>query len=537
MSQNLKPSYEELEAELAQAKERLRLAELLTQPLGAASDARADHLEERPQQAYQRSDQRQSSQLAERGGAHQSAAGVAQGEALRRAILDSSTEYAIISLDRDGMITSWNEGAVQTMGWTEDEMLGKPAHVFFTPEQINAGIPEQEMREAIETGRGEDERYHLRKDGSRFWANGLMMPLEADNLNIGFVKILRDRSIQHRAQEELKKVAGELAFDRATLRAVFENAPVGLSLAAAPTGESILVNEQMRRLTGRDFSAGSMERYLGAGAIHEDGTPYTLDDYPQVQAIRHGIGTHAAPFLIERPDGTRIKTEVSSVPLRDANGSMTGAVSVVVDVHEREQALEQQEILTGELAHRMKNTMAMVQAIVHQSLRSANTLEEARESVTERFEALARAQDLLTASNWQVSNLDAVVQAALAPVNDSERIAISGEPSEVGARAALSFTLVLHELATNAVKYGALSVPDGRVMIDWRRQDCAGAERLVFTWAEQGGPPVTIPTRKGFGTRLIDSMGRSFGGRSELHYPPEGVRWLVEADPARLLII
>ncbi len=225
------------------------------------------------------------------------------------------------------------------------------------------------------------------------------------------------------------------------------------------------------------------------------------------------------------------------MPLRDANGSMTGAVSVVVDVHEREQALEQQEILTGELAHRMKNTMAMVQAIVHQSLRSANTLEEARESVTERFEALARAQDLLTASNWQVSNLDAVVQAALAPVNDSERIAISGEPSEVGARAALSFTLVLHELATNAVKYGALSVPDGRVIIDWRRQDCAGAERLVFTWAEQGGPPVTIPTRKGFGTRLIDSMGRSFGGRSELHYPPEGVRWLVEADPARLLII
>ncbi|RYE95058.1 MAG: sensor histidine kinase [Oxalobacteraceae bacterium] len=96
---------------------------------------------------------------------------------------------------------------------------------------------------------------------------------------------------------------------------------------------------------------------------------------------------------------------------------------------------------------------------------------------------------------------------------------------------------MLHELATNAVKYGALSVPDGRVMIDWRRQDCAGAERLVFTWAEQGGPPVTIPTRKGFGTRLIDSIGRSFGGRSELHYPPEGVRWLVEADPARLLII
>jgi PAS domain S-box-containing protein len=537
MSENLKPSYEELEAELVQARERLRLAGLHTQRAQEASDGHPDRLKERPQQTYQRGGEQRTSQLADRGEAHQSPAGAAQSEALRRAILDSSTEYAIISLDREGMITSWNEGAVQTMGWTEEEMLGRPAHVFFTPEQIDAGIPEQEMREAIETGRGEDERYHLRKDGSRFWANGLMMPLGVDGVNTGFVKILRDRSVQHRAQEELKKVASELAFDRATLRAVFENAPVGLSLAAAPTGESILINEQMRRLTGRDFSTGSMDRYLGAGAIHEDGNPYALDDYPQVQAIRHGIETHAAPFMIQRPDGTRLKTEVSSVPLRDANGSVTGAVSVVVDVHEREQALEQQEILTGELAHRMKNTMAMVQAIVHQSLRSATALDEARESVTERFEALARAQDLLTASNWQVSNLDTVVQAALAPVSDSERIAIRGEPVEVGARAALSFTLVLHELATNAVKYGALSVPDGRVVVEWRQQKGASTERLVFTWSEQGGPPVTTPTRKGFGTRLIDSMGRSFGGRSELRYPPEGVRWLVEADPARLLII
>ncbi|WP_267382456.1 MULTISPECIES: PAS domain S-box protein [unclassified Sphingomonas] len=523
MSQHTKPTYEELEARLAQATKHLRQANFEAQSTKEASDTRS---------AMQRS-----SRFREVSEAHSSATDLAQREALHRAILDSSTEYAIISLDCSGIVTSWNEGAVQTMGWTEDEMLGRPAHVFFTPEQIEDRIPELEMSQAIETGRGEDERYHLHKDGSRFWANGLMMPLEADGEHIGFVKILRDRSIQHRAEEDLKRVAAELAFDRATLRAVFENAPVGLSLAAAPTGESILINEQMRRLSKRDFSAGGMDRYLGAGAIHEDGAPYALDDYPQVQAIRHGIDTHAAPFLIERPDGTRLRTEISSVPLLDAQGSITGAVSVVVDVHEREQAIEQQEILTGELAHRMKNTMAMVQAIVHQTLRSASTLDEARESVTERFEALARAQDLITASNWQASDLGGVVKTALASVNDGECIAINGEPSKVGARAALSLTLVLHELATNAVKYGALSVPEGRVMIDWHRQDCGGTERLVFTWSEQGGPPVQAPTRKGFGTRLIDSMGRSFGGRSELRYSPEGVCWLVEADPARLLIL
>lgn len=530
---DLKPSYEELEAALAKANNRLRRAGLHAQH---ALDA-SDRLESGFQQSSQGNVEQRSDQFADKNNALYSAASVARSEALHRAILNSSTDYAIISLDHDGLVTSWNEGAIQTMGWTEEEMLGRPAHVFFTPEEIDAGIPEQEMRKALQTGRGDDDRFHLRKDGSRFWANGLMMPLEADDTHIGFVKILRDRSDQHRAEEELKAMTAELAFDRATLRAIFENAPVGLSLASAPHGESVLINEQMRRLTGRDLSGGGMDRYLSAGAIHGDGSHYSLEDYPQVQAIRHGIETHAAPFLIERPDGSRLRTEISSVPVRDESGHTTGAVSVVFDVHEREQAREQQEILTGELAHRMKNTMAMVQAIVHQSLRSATTLSEARESVTERFEALARAQDLLTASNWQASDLDRVVTAALASVNDGQRITIGGDAVEVGARAALSFTLVLHELVTNAFKYGALSAPDGRVVVNWRMQSSAKGERLVFTWREQDGPPVAAPTRKGFGTRLIDSMGRSFGGRSELRYPPEGVCWLVEADPARLAII
>ena len=536
MSEGSKPTYESLEAALAKANERLRQAGLHAPDVLQTSDERSDGLRPGHDQVYLNAEPR-SDLLVALDKARHPAASVTRSEALHRAILDSSTDYAIISLDHNGLVTSWNEGAIQTMGWTEEEMLGRPAHVFFTAEEIAAGIPEQEMRQALQTGRGDDERFHLRKDGSRFWANGLMMPLEADDTHIGFVKILRDRSAEHRSREGLKAMAAELAFDRATLRAVFENAPVGLSLASAPHGESVLINEQMRRLTGRDFSAGGMDRYLGAGAIHEDGRPYALEDYPQVQAIRDGTETHAAPFLIERPDGSRLRTEISSVPVRDEAGHTTGAVSVVFDVHEREQAREQQEILTGELAHRMKNTMAMVQAIVHQSMRSATTLGEARESVTERFEALARAQDLLTASNWQASDLDRVVTAALASVNDGQRITISGDAVEVGARAALSFTLVLHELVTNAVKYGALSTPDGRVVVDWRMQTCADGERLVFTWTEQHGPPVAAPTRKGFGTRLIDSMGRSFGGRSELRYPAEGVCWLVEADPARLAIV
>ena len=320
---------------------------------------------------------------------------------------------------------------------------------------------------------------------------------------------------------------------QASLRAVFETAPVGLSLAAAD-GTSVLLNEEMRRMLGRDISQGGISRYLGAGAIHDDGSPYLLSEYPQVAAVRDGVEVDAVPFLIERPDGSRLRTEISSVPLRDAADTVSGAVSVVVDVEEREQAIERQAMLIGELAHRMKNTMAMVQAIVHQSLRSATTLADARENVTSRFEALVRAQDRLTDADWKLTDLGDVVRGALETVSHDGRLFIAGKPIEVGARAALSFTLVPHELATNALKYGALSVPDGRVHVSWRVTPIEAGRGLVFEWQETGGPPVVPPSRKGFGSRLIATMGRGFGGRSELSYDPAGVTWTVEAEVGQL---
>ncbi|RZL78083.1 MAG: PAS domain S-box protein, partial [Sphingomonas sp.] len=319
----------------------------------------------------------------------------------------------------------------------------------------------------------------------------------------------------------------------ASLKAVFEHAPVGLSLASRD-GRSIMINEQMRRLLGRDISQGGIDRYLGANAVHPDGSAYLLEEYPQVDAIVQGVETNAAPFLIERPDGSRRRTEVSSVPLRQADGAVSGAVSVVVDVEERERAIEHQNLLIGELAHRMKNTMAMVQAIVHQSLRSATSLADARENVVSRFEALARAHDLLTKADWRLADLSTVVRGALSTVVEEGRVTIEGHAVDIGARAALSFTLVLHELATNAIKYGALSGPDGRVSVRWRDDPSESGRALLFSWSEQGGPPVSAPTRKGFGARLIDSIGRGFGGRSELRHDPSGVVWLTSARLDRL---
>ncbi|MHB8283597.1 MAG: sensor histidine kinase [Caulobacteraceae bacterium] len=457
---------------------------------------------------------------------------LAQREAFLSSVLASSTD-CIKVLDLDGRITFMSDGGQRVMEVDDFNSIAGCPWPDVWEDQGNADARAAVVAANLGESRTFTGKASTFKGTSKWWHVAVSPVLGPDGEPSSILSVSRDVTVSRENEEDMRNLAAKLAFEQATLKAVFLNAPVGLSLAAA-NGQSVLLNEEMRRLLGRDISQGGIDRYLGAGAIHDDGSPYILAEYPQVNAIQHGVSTHMAPFLIEQPDGSRLRTEISSVPLRAENGVVTGAVSVVVDVEERERAIEHQELLTAELAHRMKNTMAMVQAIVHQSLRSAGTLAEARENVVSRFEALVRAQDLLTSADWKLTNLSDVTDGALAPFNQDARIVITGEPIEMGARAALSFTLVLHELATNAVKYGALSAPEGRVEVEWRRLVANGNSTIRFSWIELNGPTVSLPSRKGFGTRLIDTMGRTFGGRSELRYDPSGVVWMVEAEAGRL---
>ncbi len=441
-------------------------------------------------------------------------------ETLNRAILESSTDYAIVSLDLQGRVTSWNEGAVRILGWDESEMIGRSAEVIFTPEDNAQDRPRKEMDQACASGRSEDERFHLRRDGERFWAAGLMMPLRTPSSeHIGFLKILRDRTAEHAAQESLKASEARLRLERAMLEAIFQNAPVGLSLSEAPDGRPILSNDEFDRLAGDDL------RLEGRSAA---------EAFPTWRALSDGAVIRREPMTLEGPQGPR-RVEVSSTPLHAADGRIAAAITVLVDVEEREQAVERQQLLIGELAHRMKNTLAMVQAIVNQTLRGAPSLEVGREQIMQRFAVLARAQDVLTQTRWDSATLQVVAQSALAPLaQDLDRFSVAGPEVRLGSRAALNLTLALHELATNAVKYGALSTADGRVEIDWRLEPGPEGERLVFTWNEAGGPPVLAPTRKGFGSRLIEGMARTFNADSQLIYAEAGLCWRMRADVAAL---
>lgn len=200
-------------------------------------------------------------------------------------------------------------------------------------------------------------------------------------------------------------------------------------------------------------------------------------------------------------------------------------IAVARDISEQRQAEARQGVLLMEMEHRLKNTLAIVQAVATQTLRNATSLGAAAESLGARMLALAQAHDVLMQGDWASASLRGLVEGAARLHGDGmpERFHVNGPEVIVGPRPALTLALMLHELGTNAAKYGALSNETGRVSISWRIAGQPGQERLRFRWSERGGPPVAPPTRTGFGSRLIErSLVHSFGGSARLRYPPEG---------------
>lgn len=197
----------------------------------------------------------------------------------------------------------------------------------------------------------------------------------------------------------------------------------------------------------------------------------------------------------------------------------------IEDVTERRRAEQERETLVTELNHRVKNLFAVIRALATQGdgVRSA---EEYRQVLLGRMDALARTHDLLLESQWRGAELRSLA-GALQPFagRRGQAIEVEGAPVELDARQALSVSLVLHELATNAAKYGALSVPEGRVHLSWQLEHADEGERLRLHWEERGGPPVTAPQQTGFGTQLIRRAFRfELNGTADLAFEPEGLR-------------
>ncbi|WP_426167354.1 sensor histidine kinase [Sandarakinorhabdus sp. DWP1-3-1] len=218
-----------------------------------------------------------------------------------------------------------------------------------------------------------------------------------------------------------------------------------------------------------------------------------------------------------------------------APGERRRLVGTVRDISAEKAAEEHRRLLNNELQHRVRNTLGVVQGIVSQSLRAVATPAEASAAISSRLITLAHAHDLLTQTSWVAAPIAAIIEGAvLVHLADSARVSIAGPPIELKARAALALSMALHELFTNAVKYGALSNDVGTVAIDWAITP-GSSPGVELTWREQGGPPVVPPTRTGFGTRLTgSSLAGDLGGTGVTEYAPAGVRWSLSTTIAAI---
>jgi len=283
---------------------------------------------------------------------------------------------------------------------------------------------------------------------------------------------------------------------------------------------------------------GGAERLYGYTAAEAIGRPVTMlmppermDEEPGIMArIRRGERIEHYDTVRRRKDGSAIDISLTVSPIKDSDGTIIGASKIARDITERKQAEQRQKLLVGEVKHRIKNLLTTVQAIARQTLKGAPA--EEREAFIARLMALANAQDLLTLERWNRAAVHEVVNRALRPFEPqlSARFLTKGpEDVWVDAQRASLLTMVLHELATNAVKYGALSNGYGVVSLTW---DVVGEEEdgqnVRLTWRELGGPPVVAPERKGFGSFLIERALQGGGGSAKLDYNPNGVVCTVE---------
>jgi PAS domain S-box-containing protein len=280
-------------------------------------------------------------------------------------------------------------------------------------------------------------------------------------------------------------------------------------------------NRRAAELWGRSPTLGDPnERFCGSYRMYRaDGSLLPHHQCPMADVLRTGVSVREQEVHIERPNGLRGIALVDIEAVRDGAGNIVGAVNCFQDITERKRAEEHAKILSREVDHRAKNLLALVQATVR--LTQADTIQEFRVAIEGRLQALSNAHTLLAESRWAGAKLHSLVTEELAPysIEGRSRADIIGPEFVLQPQLAQTIAMVLHELTTNAVKYGALSVPSGRVRIKWSWVD----RLLVIRWSETDGPPVKPPQRHGFGTRVVNRVIQELKGKLRFDWNPEGL--------------
>lgn len=417
---------------------------------------------------------------------------------------------AIYTTDAEGRITFFNEAAAAF--WGHRPTLGSDQWCgswrLFWPD--GRPLPHDQCPMALTLKEGRPirgvEAVAERPDGTRVSFMPYPTPLHDESGRlIGAINLLVDLTDQNRRE-----------LDSAQLAAI-----------VASSDDAIVSKTLQGRVVS--WNAGAA-RIFGYDASEMIGQPILRLIPPELQGQEAEIlaklkrGEHIDHYETVRvaKDGRRLDVSLTVSPVRDKFGNIVGASKVARDVTERKQAERFQRLLIEELNHRVKNMLASVQAIANQSLRHARNPAEFASSFTGRVQALARVHSLLTGPSLQGADLGRLVRDQVLLSEEDDRISCSGPSVTLEPKAATHLALILHELGTNARKYGALSVPAGRLALTWS-VETNGARNLHLVWTESGGPTVSVPSTRGFGTTLIEQTLRGQGGGASLQYAEHGL--------------
>jgi PAS domain S-box-containing protein len=376
------------------------------------------------------------------------------------------------------------------------------------------------IRETIETDAPYRVEFRVvRPDGEMRWIDSqALAQRDETGKAVRLIGVHQDISERRQREEELRS-------NIELLRIIGETTP-DLIVVKDAQGRYRFVNPAMARILGKEQAD-----LVGASSL--DGA---LD--PQEAALLHAndmrIMDEGRSQTVEEsmtvPGGaTRIYLSTKT-PMRDRFGTVVGLVGVSTDITDRKRAEERQATMVRELHHRVKNSLATVQAIANSTARTATDIESFREAFNQRVISLARTHTLLAENSWGVIPLRELLVAELEPYGGSDemRVTMRGPDVALPSDVALSLGMAVHELTTNAFKYGALSSAEGAIHIEWSVESVESSRRLQFLWKETGGPAVATPGRQGFGSRLLRHMlGGQFSGDVQMAFEPDGLRFSV----------
>jgi len=437
----------------------------------------------------------------------------------------------------DNPIVFLNDAFTRLTGYSREDVLGRNCRFLqgqgTNPDDIARIRSAIARREPIEI-----DLLNYRKDGTSFWNRLLISPVFDDGGELSYFfasqfDVSPDRNrvaelqLSHgQLESEIERRMLDISAADARMRFILDAGGLGVWTLDLKSNR-LVASTRFKSLFGREA-----EETLG----YEELVDALVDPAAWDKALTQAQETGDEMVLecqLRTPSQEIRWVELRGQVIRDVIDTAMILTGVALDITARKETEEHRKLLARELNHRVKNTLATVQAIFQQSMRAAETLEDAEQRVLGRLQALSTAQDILAHDGWSSATLRDVVDRSLAPFA-AFNFRAGGPRIVLGAKAVSALSLALHELATNSAKYGAFSAPNGAVAISWTIVE--GEEpQLRFHWSEMGGPTVAAPTRRGFGSRvIIQTVEVALNGEATIEYASSGVQYDVVAPISAL---